>query len=284
MPPFTEIVSTGDLWKYRSNAESPPDNWASTSYNDNTWVNALTPLGYGLDKVNGKVSFGEDPSNKHPTYYFRKTFNFTGLSELVSSKIVLRRDDGVAVYLNGIQIARDNLQSDATHITFAENEVLEGGEFEAKEYIFDSSLLKEGENVLAAEVHQVDESSSDLYFDLNLLVSSKTIREFVFIEIPEEESIDSDGDGYNDSTEIFFGSSKDSMDSVPEFKVEVKRSSNDINIIFPGKIGEAYQLQMSHDLREWISFEKLIIGAGKIITETVLRSATDKVFYRIIKS
>ena len=115
-------------------------------------------------------------------------------------------------------------------------------------------------------------------------MSSKKIREFVFIQIPEEESIDSDGDGYNDSTEIFFGSSKDSRESVPEFKVEVKRSSNAINILFPGKTGETYQLQMSHDLREWISFEKLIIGAGKIITETVLRSATDKVFYRIIKS
>ena len=284
MPPFTEIVSTGDLWKYRSNADSPPDNWASTSYNDNTWVNALTPLGYGLDEVNGKVSFGEDPSNKYPAYYFRKTFNFTGLSDLVSSKIVLRRDDGVAVYLNGVQIARDNLQSDATHKTFAENEVSGGGEFDSKEYIFDSSLLKEGENVLSAEVHQIDAASSDLYFDLNLLVSSKKIREFVFIQIPEEESIDSDGDGYNDSTEIFFGSSKDSRESVPEFKVEVKRSSNAINILFPGKTGETYQLQMSHDLREWISFEKLIIGAGKIITETVLRSATDKVFYRIIKS
>ena len=89
IPPFTELVSSGDLWKYRSNAESPPDLWNSVSYNDDTWVNALSPLGYGQDEVNGLVSFGNDPSNKYTTYYFRKTFKSTSLSDVVASKIAL---------------------------------------------------------------------------------------------------------------------------------------------------------------------------------------------------
>ena len=283
IPPFTELVSSGDLWKYRSNAESPPDLWNSVSYNDDTWVNALSPLGYGQDDVNGLVSFGNDPSNKYTTYYFRKTFRFTGLSDVVASKIALRKDDGVAVYLNGVEIARDNLQPNATHTTFAENDVLGSDELQSKEYFFDSALLREGENVIAAEVHQIDRVSSDLYFDLNLLVSSKTIREFVYIQIPEEEEIDSDGDGYYDSTEIIFGSSKDSRESVPEFETKIKRFSDDINIMFPGKEGDIYQFQISYNLKDWISLKKLIIGEGKVITQTVPYSGVNKVFYRIIK-
>ena len=283
IPPFTELVSSGDLWKYRSNAESPPDLWNSVSYNDDTWVNALSPLGYGQDEVNGLVSFGNDPSNKYTTYYFRKTFKFTGLSDVVASKIALQKDDGVAVYLNGVEIARDNLQSNATHTTFAENDVLGSDELQSKEYFFDSALLREGDNVIAAEVHQIDRVSSDLYFDLNLLVSSKTIREFVYIQIPEEEAVDSDGDGYNDSTEMFFGSLKNSRESVPEFETKVKRFSDDINIMFPGKEGDIYQFQISYNLKDWISLKKLIIGEGKVITETVPYSGVDKVFYRIIK-
>ena len=283
IPPFTELVSSGDLWKYRSNAESPPDLWNSVSYNDDTWGNALSPLGYGQDELNGLVSFGNDPSNKYTTYYFRKTFKFTGLSDVVASKIALQKDDGVAVYLNGVEIARDNLQPNATHTTFAENDVLGSDELQSKEYFFDSALLREGENVIAAEVHQIDRVSSDLYFDLNLLVSSKTIREFVYIQIPEEEAVDSDGDGYNDSTEMFFGSLKNSRESVPEFETKVKRFSGDINIMFPGKEGDIYQFQISYNLKDWISLKKLIIGEGKVITETVSYSGVDKVFYRIIK-
>jgi hypothetical protein len=154
---------------------------------------------------------------------------------------------------------------------------------QSKEYFFDSALLREGENVIAAEVHQIDRVSSDLYFDLNLLVSSKTIREFVYIQIPEEEAVDSDGDGYNDSTEIFFGSLQDSRESVPEFGTKIKRFSDDINIMFPGKEGDIYQFQISYNLKDWISLKKLIIGEGKVITETVPYSGVDKVFYRIIK-
>ena len=283
IPPFTELVSSGDLWKYRSNAESPPDLWNSVSYNDDTWVNALSPLGYGQDEVNGLVSFGNDPSNKYTTYYFRKTFKFTGLSDVVASKIALQKDDGVAVYLNGVEIARDNLQPNATHTTFAENDVSGSDELQSKEYFFDSALLREGENVIAAEVHQIDRVSSDLYFDLNLLVSSKKIREFVYIQIPEEEAVDSDGDGYNDSTEILFGSLQNSRESVPEFETKIKRFSDDINIMFPGKEGDIYQFQISYNLKDWISLKKLIIGEGKVITETVPYSGVDKVFYRIIK-
>ncbi|MAP16993.1 MAG: hypothetical protein CMO49_04380, partial [Verrucomicrobiales bacterium] len=133
------------------------------------------------------------------------------------------------------------------------------------------------------EVHQSSRSSSDLFFDLKLLVSSETIREFVFIQLPTTLSNDTDNDGYNDSTEIFFGSDEKDIESTPSFEARIVKRSNDLEILFPGRKGEGYQLQMSNDLKNWISMEKIILGDGSIINELVPLKGVSKRYYRVIK-
>ena len=86
-----------------------------------SWKRDQSPLGYGDDEVVGAVGFGGNSDNKHATTYFRKSFKFFGASEVVSSKIRIRKNDGVAVYLNGKEIVRDNLSPDAGVSTFAES-------------------------------------------------------------------------------------------------------------------------------------------------------------------
>ena len=282
IPPFTEIISSGELWKYSSKDDPPSDLWASIDFDDNSWINALSPLGYGEDYINGNISFGNDPNNKPITAYFRKEFQFTGNDNIVAAKVVLRKDDGVAVYLNGQEIARDNLREGSNHLTFADESISGVAELESTEFIFDSTLLREGENILAAEVHQSSRASSDLLFDLKLLVSSEKISEFVYIQIPGEEPVDTDGDGYNDSTELYFGSSSKNKESVPKFESKIIRDSNDLKLLFPGKKGMTYQLQVSNDLENWITLEKLIIGNGSILSEEIQILDTISNYYRII--
>ena len=282
IPPFTEIISSGELWKYSSKDDPPSDLWASIDFDDNSWINALSPLGYGEDYINGNISFGNDPNNKPITAYFRKEFQFTGNDNIVAAKVVLRKDDGVAVYLNGQEIARDNLRGGSNHLTFADESISGVAELESTEFIFDSTLLREGENILAAEVHHSSRASSVLLFDLKLLVSSEKISEFVYIQIPGEEPIDTDGDGYNDSTELYFGSSSKNKESVPKFESKIIRDSNDIKLLFPGRKGMTYQLQISNDLESWITLEKLIIGNGSILSEEIPILDTISNYYRII--
>jgi hypothetical protein len=86
----------------------------------------------------------------------------------------LLRDDGAAVYLNGQEIIRtDNLAPNATFNTLANfnGSPAVGGVDESRfwSYLIDPKLLREGENVLAVEVHQQSRSSSDLSFDLAVL-------------------------------------------------------------------------------------------------------------------
>ena len=282
IPPFTEIISSGELWKYLSDDNSPSDSWNSVDFDDNSWINASSPLGYGEDYINGNVSFGNDPNNKPITAYFRKEFQFTGNDNIVAAKVVLRKDDGVAVYLNGQEIARDNLRDGSNHLTFADESISGVTELESTEFIFDSTLLREGGNVLAAEVHQSSRASSDLLFDLELLVSSEKVSEFVYIQIPGEEPVDTDGDGYNDSTELYFGSSSKNKESVPKFESKIVRDLNEIKLLFPGRKGMVYQLQISNDLESWLTLEKLIIGNGSILREEIPTLDATSSYYRII--
>ena len=283
MPPFTEIVSTGEVWKYLSDNNPLLELWKFLDFDDSSWTNALSPLGYGEDGISGVIDFGDDPNQKPVTAYFRKKFFFSANNDVVGSKVILRKDDGAAVYLNGVEIARDNLQDDAGFDTLATSTISGESELKSSEFIFDSTLLNEGENILAVEVHQSSRSSSDLFFDLKLLVSSETIREFVFIQLPATLSNDTDNDGYNDSTEIFFGSDEKDIESTPSFEARIVKRSNDLEILFPGRKGEGYQLQISNDLNNWMSMEKIILGDGSIINELVPLKGVSKRYYRVIK-
>jgi hypothetical protein len=81
----------------------------------------------------------------------------------------LLRDDGGVVYLNGAEVFRSNMPiGDINYLTRASNTI--GGTDETTFYpmIVDPTLLVNGANVLAVEIHQVNPTSTDVSFDLEL--------------------------------------------------------------------------------------------------------------------
>lgn len=118
------------------------------------------------------------------TTYFRKSFqaDFSSGSP-VSATLRLRRDDGAAVYLNGVEIARSNLPAgDLNASTLASSVV--GGDSETQwfEFSIDPSLLMDGDNQLAAEVHQISSGSSDITFDAELILQSQSAAPVVLAD------------------------------------------------------------------------------------------------------
>ena len=96
-------------------------------------------------------------------------------------------------------------------------------------------------------------------------------------------STDSDNDGWDDDTEILFGSSPLDDESVPAFELKVKEvGAGEIEVLFPGEQGATYVIQQSNDLEEWLSLKKLIIGQGSTIEERFDISG-EAGFFRIIK-
>jgi len=78
-------------------------------------------------------------------------------------------DDGGVVYINGVEIIRDNLSSGKIdYKTLASSAISGAAETVFTSYLIDKSLLRTGKNVLAVEVHQSSANSSDISFDLEL--------------------------------------------------------------------------------------------------------------------
>ena len=57
------------------------------------------------------VSYGGDPASKHYTTYFRHTFEVSDPGAVAAVDLGVIRDDGVVVYVNGVEVLRDNLPS-----------------------------------------------------------------------------------------------------------------------------------------------------------------------------
>ena len=175
----TTVFEFGSTWKYHDLGADLGSAWQGTSYNDATWSSAATQLGYGGNGEANTVSFGNDSNNKHITTYFRKTFNLAA-GNYLEATLNVKRDDGVVVYLNGIEIGRNNIDIDCpvgcpvSFNTEAESAIGGSGETTPVQFSFDPALLLVGNNTLAVEIHQVSNRSSDLTFDAELEVTTQT--------------------------------------------------------------------------------------------------------------
>ncbi len=172
------VVQKQSKWRYHDRGQDLGQAWRNPAYDDSAWPNGDGPLGFGdlgSIKPATTVSYGGNASAKHPTTYFRKSFRFDP-AELGGANGLTARilsDDGFVLYLNGAEVARDNMpEGDITFDSLAPATRASNEEDLYKEFLLSLAALRNGQNVLAAEVHQPNSTSTDLGFDLELLVFS----------------------------------------------------------------------------------------------------------------
>ncbi|MDR1561769.1 MAG: CotH kinase family protein [Dysgonamonadaceae bacterium] len=163
------IISDSDPWMYWD-GNSRPENWNNNLCNSTNWKTGNSPLGYGAFKdikINTVIGFGDDPSKKNATAYFRKTFTIAN-KNLADIVINTTFDDGLAIYVNGYEVGRANM--DDTDL-IPHNILASGYGPATASFNVPENLLVNGENTVAVEVHQHGLSSSDLLFTLNMLAT-----------------------------------------------------------------------------------------------------------------
>ncbi|HEX2980166.1 MAG TPA: hypothetical protein VHO48_07870, partial [Anaerolineaceae bacterium] len=161
------LIPTSYTWKYLDNGTDQGTAWRQSNYDDRQWKSGPAELGYGDGDERTRVNYGSDPSHKYVTTYFRSQFTATAISSYESLTIRLNRDDAAIVYLNGIEIYRNNLpDGEVGYRTYAKSAA--DGTIEAR---VDKSALVEGTNLLAVEIHQASASSSDISFSLVLIAN-----------------------------------------------------------------------------------------------------------------
>lgn len=156
------IIATGDACKYIIPDSETGVDWKGLNFDDNSWLDGINGIGYGDGDDLTEVPKGT------LSVYIRFRFNLSDISLVRQMILDMDYDDGFAAYLNGTEIANGNMTK-----PYSWNMTLER-DHEASLYrgllpeqsiinnsVF-SSLLVNGENILAVQVHNVGPTSSDL--------------------------------------------------------------------------------------------------------------------------
>jgi hypothetical protein len=168
-PMTVKLIGTGSSWRYKDDGITPAAGWSTTAYDASSWKVGAAPLGYGYGSLQKTtVSYGPDGAAKYISTWFRLTFTVADKTKYDQLTVKIARDDGAVVWINGSEVARSNMPSGAITPTTPSATHIVGMDTTFHWYSSSTTPLKNGDNVIAVEVHQFDGASSDLFFDLEL--------------------------------------------------------------------------------------------------------------------
>lgn len=163
------LIANASEWKYKDDGTDQGTAWRAEAFDDSNWKSGVAELGYGDNDETTVLGYGPDGNNKYITAYFRKSFNIADINAYSSYKFSFRRDDGVVLYVNGTELFRDSMPTGTIlYNTLAKTIPDDGNTVLNRTFTVPASLLKNGTNVIAAEVHQNAANSSDLTWILEL--------------------------------------------------------------------------------------------------------------------
>ena len=181
-----DLVASGADWQYLPGWEEPPTDWKTIGFDDQNWFTGPMRIGYGLREYATDLSLATPdsyagdapkmvlyhnpntgstvavlPSGKERSLYVRHTFSLSDTTEIDNLSMKIKYRDGFVAYLNGEEVARQNMGRSESEVTFStlatkRNRVYKASTIDLSNYV---SELLEGENVLAIQVHQANQST-----------------------------------------------------------------------------------------------------------------------------
>lgn len=168
-PTLVNLLPLNDTfeWRYDQTGTDLGTEWSARNFDDAAWPLGVAllaredagvtpvPIRTPLTVASGKI-----------TFYFRARFNVPAGLTLSSLQATHAIDDGAVFYLNGVEAGRFNMPNG--NISFG-TQASGSHEATALETISLSfANLVPGENVIAVEVHQQGNNSSDVVFGMSL--------------------------------------------------------------------------------------------------------------------
>jgi hypothetical protein len=156
------IIDVGDLWSYIVPESEQSSTWRDVSFDADNWLIGKSGFGYGDNDDSTIVS-------EVMSVFIRKEFELNNINDIGKVILDIDFDDGFVAYLNGIEIARDNIAGNTppafdTPADDFDHEAMmyEGGMPNRYESENLAGILNTGKNVLAIQVHNHSIGSSDL--------------------------------------------------------------------------------------------------------------------------
>jgi len=168
------IIYNTDEWQYFIGNSEPPINWALPAFDDSNWLTGKGGFGYGD---------ADDETIIPNTFalYMRHSFVIIDKAAIATMILQADYDDAFVAYLNGVEIARANIEGNPPLFnteTITDHEATLYSSNTIESTFFDKNLIEEllveGENVLAISVHnRFGPESSDMTANFFLTVGVK---------------------------------------------------------------------------------------------------------------
>ncbi len=182
------LVEAASDWTYLDDGSDPGPDWMLLDFDDDNWEVGPAPLGYPEDeetesfgKIQTVIEFGDNESDKYATSYFRTSFTIDEAEAIGNFGVIdFKVDDGAIFYLNGEEIGRFNMPDGEAayddHLNDLDRDNIPPENRQDRIFLDEADLanLRDGENVIAVAVRQVNPQSSDVYWDMEFAVNVKT--------------------------------------------------------------------------------------------------------------
>ncbi|MDA0814516.1 MAG: CotH kinase family protein, partial [Verrucomicrobia bacterium] len=169
------LLSLGARWNYLDNGSDQGAEWIQPDFDDSSWAEGNGQLGYGENDQATTISFGDDSDNKFATTYFRTSFTGADLSVIDSVQLNALVDDGAIIYVNGVETHRVRMPDGP--VGYQEYAASDAREDVFDNLVFDKTMLNQGTNTIAVEVHQGSGNSSDVSFVLEILAQTSAVAD-----------------------------------------------------------------------------------------------------------
>lgn len=164
-------IANGSAWSWRYTNAALPAGWNTLGFDASGWATGAALLGRGA-----RVATDIDPGHQSPSpisAQFRHEFTVTHPATVRDGTVTVIADDGVVVYLNGVELGRARMPGGAIgQNTFASaSAAARGASARRVSFVVPARLLVKGTNVLAASVHANYRTTPDLSFDLAMTMA-----------------------------------------------------------------------------------------------------------------
>ena len=189
------VVESGQTsWRYLDTDIDPNtglpagSTWNAPSFDDTAWPAAKGSFGAkrasdnsvsanysSSTKADNLVNyFGVDGTSVTRTHFFRATFDLTAdqlaAADFFDAKTL--SDDGIIIYVNGVEVARNDVAKDTPTLAYASGS---STSLDQVDFRVAKDILVAGKNTIAVAVHQDRPASSDIFFDFVSLTPAKEI-------------------------------------------------------------------------------------------------------------
>jgi len=152
------LVAGGAEWSYLPGTEPAPSDWNQPSFDDRMWATGAAGIGYGDGDDFTEL---DDMRGNYVSVFCRREFIVECPTRIESLLLTVVYDDGVVIWLNGVEVDRFNMPRGAVGWSTSASSSVES----ARDSIdISGELLREGTNVLAVSVHNASIGNSDLSF------------------------------------------------------------------------------------------------------------------------